>query len=173
MARFLVFPFIALCVALSFDAHAQKCSLDVDKVDAFSNEHTKSSTVSFGPKKYKWTMTLSKVNQAYGWELLLTYNGATDAAVKKGDVFKMKLANGKVVDFVVDEDNKGAAQVARGMMIMTFRAKGALPEAVVRDIWASPITLCQINTLGQKIELEISDSQGEELKEVARCLLLP
>jgi hypothetical protein len=173
MGRFFVFPFIGLCVVLSFSSYAQKCSLDVDKVDAFSKEHVKSSTTTFGPKKYKWTLTLSKVNQLYKWELLLTYNGATDGAIKKGDVFKMKLADGKILDFVVEEDCLGAAQIARGAVMSTFRPKGVLAEATVRDISASAITLCLINTLGQKLELEVSDNQGEELKDVARCLLLP
>ena len=173
MGRFFVFPFIGLCVALSFSSNAQKCSLDVDKVDAFSNEHVKSSTATFGPKKYKWTLTLGKVNQRYGWELLLLYNGATDAAIKKGDLFKMKLANGKILDFAVGEDCLGAAQVGRGVVISVFRPKGVLPEATIKDISASAITLCLINTLGQKIELEVTDNQGEELKDIARCLLLP
>ena len=173
MGRFSVFPLVVLFVALSFCYYAQKCSLDVDKVDAFSNEHIKSSTASFGPKKYKWTLTLSKINQLYRWEMLVTYNGATDAAIKKDDVFKMKLADGKVVDFVVEEDCLGAAQIGRGVVISSFRPKGVLAEATIKQISASPITLCLINTLGQKIELEISDKEGEEIKDVARCLLLP
>ncbi len=173
MGRFFVFPFIGLCLVLSLNSYAQKCSLDVDKIDAFSNEHVKSSKAAFGPKKYKWALTLSKVNQKYGWELLLLYSGATDGSIKKGDLFKMKLANGKIVDFVVDEDCTSAAQVGRGAIISVFRPKGVLSEAIVKDISSSAITLCLVNTLGQKVELEISDSEGEELKEIARCLLLP
>jgi hypothetical protein len=159
---------------ITINANAQKCKLDVDEVDAFSKEHVKSGTNSVGGMMWHWTLTLKKSGDKYGWEMQIKYGKHIGASLIKGDVIYCKLENGKVVQLVCDNEYAPAYAIFNdGAIITTFLPKGSLDEAAMKDFSESPLSEMRANLGGTKLEPNISNKQGENIKNIARCILLP
>ncbi len=174
MKKFLPYIVAGLaCLSMPAKSMAQKCDLDVDKVDAFSNEHIRSGTNPVGSKKFKWKLTLQRTNDKYSWALYIVYGVVVDKSIKKGETVKLKLENGKIIELVIDDNYLPVAGVGTTNVYTVFQPKGALTEATIKDLAESPITNLQTNLFGYSPEIEISSKQGEAIEETAKCLLKP
>ena len=174
MQKLITFIVAAIaCLFMPAKSIAQKCDLDIDKVDAFSNERTRSATNPVGEKRNRWKLILTRTNNKYTWSLYIVYGVVVDKTIKKGETVKLKLENGKILELVIDADYLPTAGVDGPKVYTAFLPKGELTEANIKDLSESPITNLQTNVLGYSPQIEITSKQGEAIQETAKCLLKP
>ena len=174
VSHFVVVNFI-LCL-FTLHALAQKCSLDVDEVDAFTKKHVKAGSYRISGKyKYQeFNLTLKKNDTRYEWEMKLVFMKAIPGLMKKGDIISFILENEKVINL---ECNKDVAATllggATGVVYSTFLPGGPLDEATVRFLSESPIAKVRIIVAGETFDADISSKHGRNVQDIARCILLP
>jgi hypothetical protein len=162
---------VALMPAIS---HAQKCNLDIDEADAFTKEHVKAGTSSVGGAMWHWKLTLKQSGAKYGWEMQIKYSKHFQDDIKTGDVIYCKLENGKVIKLIADNNYAPSHNAfSDGVIITTYLPKGNLDASDMKDFSESPLSEIRVTLSGTNIEPNISSKQGNNLKEIAACILKP
>jgi hypothetical protein len=165
--------FIVLAIILSpIFSYAQKCNLDVDETDAFTNEHVRAGSNNVGSSSMHWKFTLNQKGSKYGWELKIVYNKNLQENIKKGDAILCKLENGKIVKLISDNDYPPSFKAfGDGVVITTITPKGNMEADDMKSFGDSPLSEMRATLSGQTIEPKISSKQGAEMQEIAACLL--
>ena len=161
-----------LCT-LSTKSIAQKCDLDVDKVDLFSKDHIRSSQNNIGPKRDRWKLILQRTNDKYSWEMVIVYGVDVPKSIQKGESIAIRLENGNIITLVVDGEYPPVRSIGNMQILTHFQPKGELTEADMKKISESPITNMKTNLFGYSNEIEVTSKQGEAIEETAKCLLKP
>ncbi len=152
---------------------AQKCNLDVDEVDQFTKEHIKAGTNKVGGIMWHWNLTLKKSGKDYGWEMKIVLNGHIPEPIRKGDIIYCKLENDKVVQLVADNDYAPVHAINGSAIATQFVPKGTLDEAAMKTFSESPLSEMRVALSGNKLEPKITGKQGENIQNIAHCILMP
>ena len=170
----LTFSFLlTVLVSLSLTTHAQKCKLDVDDMDAFTKEHIKSGTSSIGGAFVRWSLTLKKTNNVFGWEMKMLIGGHIPEALAKGEVVYCKLEDDRIIRLIVEQDCVPVYAVGNGQVVTNYSPKGVLDEASIKAFSESALSEMRVTISGNKLEPKVSEKQGDKIKNIARCLLVP
>ena len=167
------FALILFISLFSLNTYAQKCNLDVDEVDGFTKEHVKAGTCHVAPMLYHWKLTLKKSGSKYGWEMQIKWGQNISEAMRKGEIIYLKLENNEVIQLVLDNDYPSSQVVDGQQIITTFMPKGALDEASMKKISESPLSGIRVVLSGKTVEPNISSKQGENVQNIAQCIMMP
>lgn len=165
------FLFSLLLLIVSPSGFAQKCDLDVDKIDVFTKQRVRSGTAQIAPALYHWKLTLERSGDVFSWAMFIKYAIHIQEPLSPKSTLVLALADGTVINLVPDANYEPTHVVSSAGVVSTLRPKGILSLENIQALAASPISNLRVVLSGRNVEPNISKKQGEAFQNIARCLL--
>lgn len=153
---------------------AQKCKFDVEKKDPFGNGSIRSVAHKIGPPSWNWNFSLEQNNDKYYIGMRIVQSGKVNDVIAKGEKIMVKLADGNIIELVMQEDVIPAYAVnsVDASIWTNHLPKVEVEREVIEKLSKSPITDIKV-TIAKRDNLlpKISSKQTDRIVESAACLL--